>query len=112
MTRGNVVDELEAGATHGVVVILLLDGCEDPGGGGRLGNVLIELEEAVLIVPQERDCDTVDREDCAVDDFNFNTRVVFALVLPLDDDGVDEVVLAQFKGMEEDVRPLGPGRDG
>jgi hypothetical protein len=63
-------------------------------------------------VPHERVWETEERDDCAVDDFSFSTRVDFVLLFVfVDEDGVEDVT-AQFNGMEEDEEPLAAGSEG
>jgi hypothetical protein len=69
----------EDGATQGTVFtlpvpVLLLGGAED--GGGRPGKGFAELETPDA-VPQDRVCETEEREDAAVEDLSFKTRVDF-----------------------------------
>ena len=64
------------------------------------------MEADVEAVPQDRFCDTVERDDCAVDFFNFSTRL---------DRGPDEELEfadAHPKGMELPLLEVGAGRDG
>ena len=63
-------------------------------------------------VPHERVCETEERDDCAVLDFSFSTRVDFVFVFVfVEAEGVEEVT-AQFNGIEEDEEPLAAGREG
>jgi len=63
-------------------------------------------------VPQERVCETEERDDCAVDDLSFRTRVDLVLVgVFVEEDGVEDVT-AQFSGMVEDEEPLAAGSEG
>ena len=63
-------------------------------------------------MPQERVCETEERDDCAVDDLSFRTRVDLVLVgVFVEEDGVEDVT-AQFSGMVEDEEPLAAGSEG
>ena len=63
-------------------------------------------------VPHERVCETEEREDCAVDDLSFSTRVDLVLVFVfVEVDGVEDVT-AQFSGMVDEEEPLAAGNDG
>ncbi len=103
--------EFEGGAddaAHGIVLtfpapVLLFDGAE---GGGRPGKGFAELD-TLDAVPHERVCETDERDEAAVEDLSFRTRLDFAAL-----DCVDkEEVCAQFRGMDP-VATLGPGSDG
>lgn len=101
-------DAAEDGA-QGTVLIFPVPArlCGADAGGGRSGK---ELEEvgALDAVPHERVCETDDRDDAAVDDLSFRTRLVFAV---LDCVEVEEDACAQPRGIDP-LDTLGPGRDG
>lgn len=86
--------------------VLLLGGAED--GGGRPGNGLAELEAADA-VPHERVCETDDRDDAAVEDLSFKTRLVFAAPDCVVDE--EDEACAQPRGIDP-LGILGPGREG
>lgn len=78
----------------------------------------MEAEEAEEVggeaVPHERVCETEERDDCAVDDLSFRTRVDFVFVfvfVVLELEGVTEVT-AQLSGIEEEDEPLAAGNEG
>ena len=89
---------VDEGAAHGVVVTLPVPAGRFGGGGNP--------ED----VPQELVCETEEREDCAVEDFSFNTRLDFAFEGAAEDDWF-EVVVAHPSGIVE-LLMLGSGRDG
>jgi hypothetical protein len=103
-----------------LVVILDEDGC---GFAGARAGKLSATERWELVSgrerepPQEPVWDTEEREDCAVDDFNFKTLLVLAFEVVVDVEGVVfalEVMLAQpIPGrFDELFMPLGPGSEG
>ena len=101
-------DAAEDGA-HGTVFtlpvpVLLLGGAED--GGGRPGNGLEEFE-SLDAVPHERVCETDDRDDAAVEDLSFSTRLVFGAP----DFVLEEELCAQPRGIDP-FETEGPGREG
>ena len=62
-------------------------------------------------VPHNRVCETEERDDCAVEDLSFKTRVDLVLVgVFVEADG--DVVTAQFSGMVEEEEPLAAGSEG
>jgi hypothetical protein len=63
-------------------------------------------------VPHERVCETEERDDCAVLDFSFRTRVDFVFVFVFAGAEGAEEVTAQFNGIEEDEESLAAGREG
>lgn len=67
----------DAECTHGMVVTLPVWVCEllDAGSSGNAN--LLEFVVAVDAVPQDRVCETEEREDCAVELLSFRTRVDF-----------------------------------
>lgn len=106
-------DGADVGATHGTVDTLPVP-CRvaDPGGGGRPGNGLLD-DANPEAVPQDRVCETVERDDWAVEDLSLSTRFVLGLEAPDDDDvDVAEVIEAQPKGIDPPLVLLGPGREG
>jgi hypothetical protein len=95
----------------------------EPAGGGRegygllacaLGTVDIDDDDDELLPPQERVWEAEEREDCAVEDFSFRTRV------DLEDDDCPaeeeeppaDALLAQPSGMVELFGLLVTGNDG
>jgi hypothetical protein len=80
---------------------------------GRPGNALAEPEalDALDAVPQDRFCETEEREDAAVDDLSFNTRVDFGPFACLVVDEEDDEVVAHPRGIEP-LGTLGPGSEG
>lgn len=84
---------------------------------GRSGNGLVleeaEGPEAGDAVPQERDWETVERDDCAVEDLSFSTRLVLGFAPPVVvvDEEEDEVT-AQLSGMAPLLLVLPAGREG
>jgi hypothetical protein len=102
---------VDEGATQGTVftfpapVLLVGGGAEE--GGGSPGNGFAELE-TLDAVPQDLVCETEERDDAAVEDFSFKTRLDLA---PPDWVVEEEEAVAQPRGMEP-LGTLGPGRDG
>jgi len=86
------------------------------GAAGRLGKALLEDEEEGVAAdedpPQERVCDTEEREDWAVEDFNLRTRFDFAAEGA--DAGVEgeDVTVTQLGNWELPLVDVGAGRDG
>jgi hypothetical protein len=108
-----------AEATQGTV-LTFVDVAFGRVGGGSVGKGLFagaaeeaEVETGGDAVPQDRVWDTEERDDCAVLDFSFSTRVdfVFVGVVVFEEDEL-AVVTAQFKGIDEDELPLAAGREG
>lgn len=108
--EGGFDEGAEEGAIQGTVFtfpapVLLFGGAED--GGGRPGNGFAELE-ALDAVPHDRVCETDERDDAAVEDLSFRTRVDFGPP----DCVVDELeAVAQLRGMGP-LGTLGPGSEG
>jgi hypothetical protein len=104
-------------AAHDTVLTFVDVALGRVGAGGRVGKGLFDVVEPEVIggeaVPQLLVCETDERLDCAVLDFNFNTRVDFVFVVAEvdEEDGLAEVT-AQFSGIEEDELPLAAGREG
>jgi hypothetical protein len=71
----------------------------------------VEDEMVGDAVPHERVCETEERDDCAVDDLSFRTRVDFVLVFVFVEGGVEEVT-AQLSGIDEEDEPLAAGKEG
>jgi hypothetical protein len=65
---------------------------------GLLDEAAGEEEEVADALPHDLDCETWLRDDCAVEDFSFKTRVLFTPLL-FDDDPPVEEVTAQFSGI-------------
>jgi len=105
-----------AEATQGTVLTLVLVVfCGRPDAGGKPGKGLFIVADAIEgeatgdAEPHDRVCETVDRLDCAVLDFNFKTRLLLTVppLLPL-----PEELTAQFNGIELPLLPLAAGREG
>jgi len=90
---------------HGTVVTLPVWAREDDGSSGK-ANLFEFVGAAADAEPQDRVCETEEREDWAVELFSFRTRVDFG---PEEDDGVE--VVAQPNGRVPDGTD-GPGREG
>lgn len=109
----------EEEANQGMVLTFVDVAFGRVGGGGRVGKGLFGAvaEEVEDIggdaVPQDRVWETEERDDCAVLDFSFSTRVdfVFVFVLVFEEEEL-AVVTAQFKGIAEEELPLAAGREG
>ena len=102
---------VDDGPTHGTVVILPVYCVFEDDGAGRSGNGFAD-EETPEAVPQDRVCETWERDDCAVDDFNFKT---FDFLAPETGAGAaedEEDVTAQLRGMEPADVLVPAGREG
>jgi len=100
------------GPIHGAgPVVPLPAGAREAVGGGRPGNGFAE-DERPDAVPQDRVWDTGEREDCAVDDFNFKTFDFFAPEFGAAGEDDEEVVTAQFRGMEPELFATPTGSEG
>jgi hypothetical protein len=99
-----------------VAALLFLE--EDRTGKASLGTGLElleslgEEEEVADALPHDRACETWLRDDCAVEDLSFRTRVLFTPLLDDDPPPPVEEVTAQFKGMLLLFAPAAMGKEG
>lgn len=104
-------DEADEGATQGTVLtfpvpVRFVGGALDK--GGRPGNGFAD-ETAEDAVPHERVCETEERDDAAVEDLSFRTRLDFEMFDCVVDE--EDGRCAHPRGIEP-LGTLGPGREG